>query len=275
METKKVKELVEKSTEQFQFEPRLKNALIRSFLQIYSFLEKNPEYSTRRDADLQEEETIFEISNKYFTSFCQRIVIEEPKTISDPIVYAILQEVKGYSCEELKKVEEYHKMAMASENAVGSLLERFLFSVLSPLGWHWCCGNIVRSIDFIKRENREWTLLQIKNRDNSENSSSKKVREGTTIRMWFRSFSKKEGQNWENFPVSAEGLDEENFSIFIKNIISPENFPLFLKPSQTSRALHSFPLRSKTLFSMQCRLFWRSEKSDSFRFGVLARSLEV
>ena len=60
-------------------------------------------------------------------------------------------------------------------------------------------------------------MLQIKNRNNSENSSSSKVRDGTTINKWFRSFSKKDISNWKNFPdTQLNGqLSEEGFHNFI------------------------------------------------------------
>jgi len=61
--------------------------------------------------------------------------------------------------------------------------------------------------------------VQIKNSDNSENSSSKKVRKGTPIKMWFRRFSKKYVYNWEELHVlmGSTDLSEENFLKFLDN----------------------------------------------------------
>src|SRR6059058_3167229 len=55
-------------------------------------------------------------------------------------------------------------------------------------GWIWCSGTSVKAVDFIHydEKNNEWNLLQVKNRDNTENSSSSKIRDNTTIKKWFR-----------------------------------------------------------------------------------------
>lgn len=50
-----------------------------------------------------------------------------------------------------------------------------------------------------------WEAVQVKNRDNTENSSSSAIRQGTTIEKWFRTYSKPSRKratntNWENFP---------------------------------------------------------------------------
>ena len=39
-------------------------------------------------------------------------------------------------------------------------------------GWIWCSGTSVKAVDFIHydEKNNEWNLLQVKNRDNTENS---------------------------------------------------------------------------------------------------------
>lgn len=73
---------------------------------------------------------------------------------------------------------------MASENIVGDLLERYLAEKLEPCGWIWCSGTSVKAVDFIHYDNEkdEWGLLQVKNRDNTENSSSSKIRDNTPIK---------------------------------------------------------------------------------------------
>jgi len=54
---------------------------------------------------------------------------------------------------------------------------------LIAYGWHCAWGETIRSVDFCSEDGQ---LLQIKNRSNSENSSSSRVREGTNIIKWFR-----------------------------------------------------------------------------------------
>ena len=62
---------------------------------------------------------------------------------------------------------------------------------------------MIKAVDFIKPPSQvggQYRLLQVKNRDNSENSSSSAIRIGTYIEKWFRTFSKREGSNWSAFP---------------------------------------------------------------------------
>ena len=148
---------------------------------------------------------------------------QQPQTATDHAVYQILESYFDYGKDELERLVQAHKDAMAAENIVGELLERFLASILEPHGWLWCSGSVVKAVDFIKEnEDGSWTFLQIKNRDNSENSSSKAIRNNTKIKKWFRSFSRKEAFNWEAFPLPPEqeclkaSLTEDNFREFIK-----------------------------------------------------------
>ncbi len=114
--------------------------------------------------------------------------------------------------------------AMGAENLVGDLLERYLASVLEPHGWIWCSGAMVKAVDFIlppSTSGGSWRMLQVKNRDNSENSSSSAIRAGTEIEKWHRTFSKKAGANWSVFPderLKTE-LSEENFERFVRTYL--------------------------------------------------------
>ena len=82
----------------------------------------------------------------------------------------------------------------------------------------------MRSVDFVKPPADlagEWVALQIKNRDNSENSSSKAIRDGAQIIHWFRCFSKKDKTNWAAFPdeVLRADLSEDEFRAFVKDYL--------------------------------------------------------
>lgn len=73
---------------------------------------------------------------------------------------------------------------MSAENIQGNLLEQYIASKVRPYGFLWCEGNVLRAIDFCNTDGS--CLLQIKNKSNTENSSSSNIREGTTIEKWFR-----------------------------------------------------------------------------------------
>ena len=116
-------------------------------------------------------------------------------------------------------------MSMGVEDLIGHRLEEYIYSEAGNNNWIWCSGNVLRSIDFIKKETDgdviNWKMLQVKNSDNSENSSSKNIRKGTKIKHWFRRFSKQNKHNWEKLHeiLEIETLTEENFIKFLEEKI--------------------------------------------------------
>ena len=105
-------------------------------------------------------------------------------------------------------------------------MELFLADVLEDNEWIWCSGEVYRSVDFCKIVNNDITLLQIKNKYNSENSSSNKVRKNTQILKWHR--LKKETDNWEELNNLLDNqytdkLNEKAYSEYINRFFE-ENF---------------------------------------------------
>lgn len=148
-----------------------------------------------------------------------------PSTVPDEMVSFILKEYFDIPQADLERVKIEHQLSMGAENLVGELLERYLASILEPRGWVWCSGALVKAVDFIKPPevaDGRWRLLQVKNRDNSENSSSSAIRAGTEIEKWFRTFSQKPGSNWAAFPeVSLRPhLSEDAFKVFVREYLS-------------------------------------------------------
>ena len=109
---------------------------------------------------------------------------------------------------------------MTIENLVGDLLEEYLSVKLQENGWCCCWGSTIDAVDFCKADG---SLIQIKNSDNSENSSSSRVRAGTTIEKWFRRKSTKENTFfWENLNamVKRKDLTEDDFRNFVKAAVT-------------------------------------------------------
>ena len=112
-------------------------------------------------------------------------------------------------------------MAMSAENIVGVILELFLESKLKAQGWFFAWGSSIAHVDFYSKDGK---MLQVKNRYNSENSSSKKVRKDHNIDLWFR--IKSSGKdNWEdlhkiigNKKSITSALNEENFLQYIEEL---------------------------------------------------------
>lgn len=145
------------------------------------------------------------------------VAVPSPTTVADPAVEEVLKAFTDVSHDELEEVSEHHRASMMAENAVGNLLERYIAQSLEEKGWVWCCGDIVRSVDFIKDSVEQERLLQLKNRSNSENSSSSRVRVGTDIEKWFRIDARAGKTHWETLPDNDDSaLTEEGFMDYIR-----------------------------------------------------------
>lgn len=147
-----------------------------------------------------------------------------PATVPDDMVSLILHEYFEIPDAELERAKQQHSLSMGAENLIGDLLERYLASVLEPLGWVWCSGAMVKAVDFVKPPSKaggDWQMLQVKNRDNSENSSSSAIRSGTKIQKWHRTFAKKSASNWAAFPDPSlrDELSEPGFKRFVQDYL--------------------------------------------------------
>jgi hypothetical protein len=127
-------------------------------------------------------------------------------TIADPVIDSMVKTIGGYDDAQLRLFRATHSLAMVLEAKNGELLEAYLDqAALEQLGWIRCWGSTVLSVDFIRPRTlrsgrRGWTCLQVKNQDNSENSSSARVRRGTKILKWHRRQASDGTEMWEAFP---------------------------------------------------------------------------
>ncbi|MDH2910073.1 MAG: SinI family restriction endonuclease [Candidatus Eremiobacteraeota bacterium] len=177
-----------------------------------------------RDLEIGSDEYLDSLARSFLTARADRAPAV-PRTVPDKMIAFILKHHYNVEIEKLEEIISAHQSSMAAENYVGYLLERFLSSVLEPLGWVWCSGSSVTAVDFIKppaHASLPWQMLQVKNRDNSENSSSSKVRLGTEIKKWHRTFSATGATNWLAFPEgdARDELTEEKFEIFVADYLS-------------------------------------------------------
>jgi hypothetical protein len=201
--------------------------LVDCFVQLIRFLKREPNAAARRNSRNQPifgtEDYIASIAES-FAHARRPKAPAKPTTIPDDIVSVVLEDFFGVDKSSLNRIKEEHQLSMGAENLVGDLLERYLASVLEPKGWVWCSGSMVKAADFIKapvQPNGDWTVLQVKNRDNSENSSSSAIRNGTTIKKWFRTYSRRQGSNWAQFPDedARPELSEEGFKKYVRNYL--------------------------------------------------------
>lgn len=149
-------------------------------------------------------------------------------TILDEIISARI----NHTADDLENIKYGHRLSMSAENIAGGFLEEYIAKELIEKGWHCCWGETMKSIDFC---NVNGQLLQVKNSDNSENSSSKTVRDGTPIKHWFRRFSKTGATNWNalnelvGIDNEEDQLNEVSFKAFVKNAVNNNPGSIFLE----------------------------------------------
>ena len=196
----------------------------KAFLIVIEFLDQFPERLSLRGklANPHSINLYIKLADKFFKARNKMEGPKPPETIPDDMVSYILQIYFDFLQLDLKKIKIEHQLSMAAENMVGALLERYVGTTLEDYGWAWCSGDFIHAVDMIKKKSDgSWTLLQIKNRDNTENSSSSAIRKNTNITKWFRSFSKKNVNNWAIFPdeETRHLFSEEGFKAFVKNYL--------------------------------------------------------
>lgn len=152
-------------------------------------------------------------------------------TIPDSIVKEIIKmRIENLDDNLANKIEGGHSLSMTIENIVGDLLEEYLSVKLADYNWFCCWGSTIDAVDFCTRDG---LLLQVKTSDNSENSSSSRVRVGTNIRKWFRRFSTKENTyNWPelNQLIDKDIFSEEDFRAFVKATIKSNPNCIYVDP---------------------------------------------
>jgi type II restriction enzyme sinI len=186
------------------------------------------------ESDLSEE--IRPIIEKTITQFVEKRNVSKvflkltDSGETDPVIDVIVENFYDLAAKDLSNLKKGHYQYMSAENINGLLLESFIADIVETDGWIWCSGEIYRAVDFCKVEGEHTKLLQIKNKYNSENSSSTKVRKGTDIKKWHR--LSKSGDNWKELANLLEindttKLNEESYHKYIVEKISAfkENKP--------------------------------------------------
>lgn len=143
-----------------------------------------------------------------------------PGTVADPIIEKIIgSRLDNLNEEDLEKITYAHRLGMSAENILGLILEEFLSENLIGYGWHCAWGETVKSVDFVHENG---SLLQIKNRSNSENSSSSAVRDGTEIEKWYRIKADRVEYMWPqlNQICGTTNLSEDKFVEFVHRTLT-------------------------------------------------------
>lgn len=149
--------------------------------------------------------------------------IGKQTTVPDELVSEILELQFGYKIEDRKKIQkQYNQQKQVEQKIIGKFLELYILKHSFEHGWVQS-GDCISGTDMIKKnKNGTWFKLQIKNSDNTANSSSAGFVSDKAV-TWKRRNSKKGTQFWHNFPDAnvKENLSEEGFKEFIKIHLSP------------------------------------------------------
>ena len=188
------------------------------------FLDRKHHQRSRRKGE-KKVVAITDVDDEYLLYYIKRyyneregtVVMQPVATRPDPVVDEVLKAYKNVAAEDLERISMEHRLSMQAENIVGKLLERYVAPLLESKGWVWCAGETLRSVDFMRDEDTaDVKLLQIKNRSNSENSSSSAIRAGTTIKKWYRISSASGRTRWECLPENEDGTcSEKGFHRFV------------------------------------------------------------
>ena len=164
--------------------------------------------------------------------------IANPKSsCTDPAIKVIVKATQGLSEEAASFGEATHNLFMSAENIQGNLLEEYIASKARPYGFLWCDGNVLRAIDFCNTDGS--FFLQIKNKSNTENSSSSNIREGTTIEKWYRLGTRTKGgikypdYKWSALNELINAHKTEGFDLSLFNT-SEEDYQAFLSDKASS-----------------------------------------
>lgn len=155
-----------------------------------------------------------------------------PKTAaSDPSVVQIVKTARGLTDTQVNDMQLAHNLFMSAENVQGYLLEEYIYSVVKSHGFLYCAGNLLRAVDFCSTDGT--VLLQIKNKSNTENSSSSAIRTGTDIKKWYRLGTKTiagvkhPDYKWNllntmvsDFSNKPCALSEDGYIAFIRNVVT-------------------------------------------------------
>lgn len=141
------------------------------------------------------------------------------QTVPDEIISEIiLARLSNLSKDQVEAIKYAHRLSMTAENLLGLFLEEYLATRLRDHGWYCAWGNTLKSVDMCHTSGQ---LLQIKNRSNTENSSSVTVREGTDIKKWFRVDALSGNYAWDELQelTGAKNLTEKDFRGFVIDAI--------------------------------------------------------
>ena len=185
---------------------------------IQEFCRDNDKYLTNTMAKHKKTGVIDEKIRKNVSRGLNKIFLPKPRTTyPDELTSILLENIYKHPRKERDEIINHYANQKQAEMYIGELLELYIQKFGLKFGWCYS-GTTIRDTDFIKKVGNEWSIYQIKNSDNTENSASAQVRENTKIYKWSRRVSKKKDTfYWDTFPDDRlkSLLSEVGFRQFI------------------------------------------------------------
>jgi hypothetical protein len=199
--------------------PNWQDALNQSIQLTHKYLKNHPEAWTKKYKKTPI--TIEKITADITTMFDLEPKIKEPTTIPDELVAELLELLCGNKKSQRGLIQkQYNNQKQVEQVIVGTFLEFYILKNALAYGWVQT-GNCLSGIDMIQQnEDGSWNRLQIKNSDNTPNSSSAGfIKDKGNIITWKRRRSTKGTYYWDEFPdKNVRGhLSEDNFREFIND----------------------------------------------------------
>ena len=152
----------------------------------------------------------------------------EVATVPDQIIDKLIgARIPQFTERDINLISFGHRLSMSAENILGLILEEFIHNKVIGHGWACCWGNCITAVDFCSL----YKMLQVKNRSNTENSSSNKIRKGTRIENWFRVNAMNGRTNWLALDMIIrvnQLFSEDEFIKFAKALIKTNPAVLFV-----------------------------------------------
>ena len=187
--------------------------------QTLEYLKSHPKDFTKKDKNKKIKPVSRALVTNDIEQFFQKNKgLSKQTTVADELVSDMLELIGSVEPEKRIQVQEQYNRQKQIEMMIGDFLEMYLLKHSFAYGWVQT-GNCITGTDMIKKNaDGKWWKLQIKNSDNTPNSSSAGFIEDKA-QTWKRRNSKKGTQYWHEFPdpkVRAH-LSENSFRDFIKS----------------------------------------------------------
>lgn len=189
------------------------NVFYKCVNSTFDYLKEFPKDWTGKNSELNKENISMKIEKFLFTD---KLYIKPPGTKPDELVADILEQFCNMDPRFRSNQQKAYNQQKQVEQYMGQLLEFYLLKNSFHLGWIQS-GDCIRGTDMIKQNaDRSWFKLQIKNSNNTTNSSSAGFIKGKAV-TWFRRFAQKGTYNWNNFPdeIVRKNLSEDKFKEFL------------------------------------------------------------